>query len=635
MRIIQRGIPWRWILIIGVSLLCLKLLTTVTMAYQAYNRLQELRTVIGRDAASDPEQPTAAVRAAMQSIGGLAAELRPLMGLSALFGGNGCVAAAGVEFAYKLAPYGERAAPLVKALLEMSQTITPSAIGVRNLREHWVPLTSQEADSLSALRAHPPCEGLSGQIDDIYRAFSGTVIVLDEVLRLPVNILLADEAVWLIALNNTDEVRGTGGFTTAVIVLTVTDGMLSWRLMNSYEVDNLDRLSVHPRPPRPMMQFMALPRLTFRDANWSPDHATSAEQALMLYRLDQGSATHVDGLITVNMTALPTLIASLPPLSIDGETLTPEDSLMLIREAWNTDAQALNSDATDRKDFILDLVPSLASAFSSASALELAAAGAALERIIARRDVMAYAVDPAVQQGFVTRGLAGDLATERGDFLMPVDANLGYNKVSPLVARNLHYRVDLGADPPVAEVTLTYTNRGESGVPCTVIHRNWQRVPTSDAPVPTYIDRMNGCYWVYARVFTPPTAGGLDFRADDIPVNQFIFSPDAHRATLDAWSEERAHGFGTMLVVPPGEERRFSVRYTLPGVVRLSEGRRSYHLTLQRQAGASDLTYIVEIILPQDARDVTSSPLAAMTTDALHTFSGTLAEDAFFDVAFN
>ncbi|MBK8020078.1 MAG: DUF4012 domain-containing protein [Chloroflexi bacterium] len=595
----------RLVVLLIAVLVAVKIVTTALAGWELYSASQALLDELA-GAPVAPERLPDAVRRVSAGIGRAAAEIGPIAAAAGLAGGDGCAAAWLTAAAGAAAPLGEALAPLTETGLRLAETSSIQEIDVRDLRDRWDAERIDAAlPAIRALMAQPPCPQLSPRAQRLYDAGRGGLFAAQVAAALPLPAMLADGSRWLILLNNSDELRATGGYTTALLALEVENGVLRWRLFNSYDVDDPELLYYHPQPPEPMRRYMALSRWLFRDANWSPDYPTAARQTIQLYQIDQRGAA-VSGIITVNLTALETLTRFLPPVVINGETLTPENSLNRVRTAWNADAAQFNSDVAGRKDFLLESAAELASAIGAAlDPLDAARLGLALEAMLARGDLLLYAADEGIQARFADLGWDGALDPFEGDTLMIVDTNLGYNKVSPSVERSARYRVDLtNPAAPTASLEITYHNTSETGVSCERVHRNWFGEAGEDSaqalPTITYEDRMTGCYWNYLRVVLTPGTTLDEFTAQALPAEWLIFNPTAQPPQVDAWMEAGFPVYGSMSILPAGERRTVTLTTRLPAAVlhQQADGAWLYRLLARRQPGSMPLVLQVEVIPP-------------------------------------
>ena len=87
---------------------------------------------------------------------------------------------------------------------------------------------------------------------------------------------------YLVMIQNEDELRATGGFLSAVAVVTVSGGeILRFKAKDSYGIDDLNKPYLYA--PDPLSRYMAANIGLLRDANWSHDFPTSAREVEHLY----------------------------------------------------------------------------------------------------------------------------------------------------------------------------------------------------------------------------------------------------------------------------------------------------------------------------------------------------------------
>jgi LPXTG-site transpeptidase (sortase) family protein len=144
-----------------------------------------------------------------------------------------------------------------------------------------------------------------------------------------------------------------------------------------------------------------------------------------------------------------------------------------------------------------------------------------------------------------------------GDYLFPVSANLGMNKINREVTQRLAYAVDRDASGHLlSRVTLTIANR---------------RPTTDPGPYPT------ADYRDYLRVFVP--AGSELVSADGF---------DDPAATL---SECGRTAFGGFVAVSPRQERTLHLVYRLPSQLE----QEPYTLVVQKQPGVAPFPVSVQL----------------------------------------
>lgn len=388
---------------------------------------------------------------------------------------------------------------------------------------------------------------------------------------------------YLLVVQNSDELRATGGFISALGVVTLDKGRLGEiQFIDSY---NLFRLDVeYPPPPPPMQQFMGIPYLLFRDANWSPDLPTTAQLLLSLYRQETG--VELSGIITVDLHAVELLIGALAPLTIASvtEPLTGANVLDQIKRLWAApaDGVALTAPGSDtvsvewwlqRKNFI----PALAAAVMAKvrdPQTDYVRLTQAVQAALDERSIQIWLKDPAAAAQIAMLGWDGSLQPQpSADFLALVDTNLGYNKANAVIQRQLAYSVtwpESATAPPLATATITYTHPlNLPGHICDLTPRYGD----------DYNHLVERCFYNYLRLYTPAGSELVSFTG---------VQPDSVKTTR---GEHRTQVFGGYFILPPGETQVVQVQYRLPA----HWTPETYTLVVQRQAGSGALPLTLTI----------------------------------------
>jgi O-antigen ligase len=415
----------------------------------------------------------------------------------------------------------------------------------------------------------------------------------------------------LILVQNEDELRPTGGFISGVARVTLQQGKVTDLVFeDSYAVDDFS--NPYPDPPQPLREIMAADLWVFRDANWSPDFPTSARQALELYRLRYDVA--IDGVIALDQRAVQLFLTAFPPLEVPGypEPVTAGTAIEAARRSW---APAPDEGATSewwvqRKDFMGHLLTAAVVTLQERpESISLSGLARAAMQALQERHLLIHlppgdeAAAPLHEAGW-----DGALRQVSGDYLMVVDANLGFNKVNPYVREAITYTVDLRQpERPQVELTLAHSHRGAAtDQPC-------RHQPRYDL---TYEGMMQRCYWDYLRVYVPAGSSLLD--ATPHPVSGEWLVTDRDRpGQAQVLPDEAGKGvFATFFVLPPGERVQTTFRYALPATaLERSEDAWRYRLTLQKQPGTAARDVIVRLILPRGAELVSASPRPTTGTE--------------------
>ena len=209
--------------------------------------------------------------------------------------------------------------------------------------------------------------------------------------------LLAKDGVrrYLILGQSSDELRATGGFVSAVWLVTFQDGvLLDVKYQDSVRVDDWARLALYPKAPEGLDEHMNAWVWLMRDVSWDPDFPTTAATAADMYAL--GQRQDVDGVIAINQWTLLKLVealGSIPPPEGD-DLVTPRNLLSVLEEGTDRYGRAY-------MDLVLQgVLDRLNQPISMPTLMRLASA---LHETLQKRETLVYFDDPALG------GLARDL----------------------------------------------------------------------------------------------------------------------------------------------------------------------------------------------------------------------------------
>lgn len=379
---------------------------------------------------------------------------------------------------------------------------------------------------------------------------------------------------YLILVQNNHELRPTGGFIAAVGRVTIDKGRITDLTFNdSYDI--FQGGTDYPPAPMPMQEFMGIPYLTFRDANWSPDLPTTVEFARTLYGKDTGKT--FDGLVTVDLNALELIVDGLGSLTAPGvdEPLTGENVVAQVMELWARPAESdvalgtgdLGAWWEQRKEFIPRLTQAALQKLQSGDVNYLALATAALTALN-RRDIQIVVGEPTMAALLAGQGWDGALQPQPGsDYLAVVDMNMGYNKVDAVIDRSLAYTVTWpnGSNQP-AQATLALTYRH----PLDVVDEGCDPSPRYGND---YQDMIERCYFNYLRVYVAEGSTLIDATG---------LQPES----LNSQHGERGtQVFSGYFVLPPNNSHTVAITYQLPADI----SKDAYSLLIQRQSGTNAL----------------------------------------------
>jgi hypothetical protein len=489
------------------------------------------------------------------------------------------------------------------------QSLLPEA-SIALARERDAKLQSAEAAASACQRLDPTAlpARVSGLVDRACEAMPLLVGGLAAADAFPRLLGVDEPQSYLLLALNEDELRPGGGFITGVGEIKVDAGRVAaMTFKDSYAVDDFSL--PYPEPPDMLWHFMALDLWVLRDSNWSPDFPTSAQQAIELYR--PGYPVDVAGVIGIDQAGVQMLVEAVEPLMLPGAStpVTGDNLLDYIYAAWAPEDGEQDGDWwLQRKSFIADIAEAGLNRVQAGD-VDFTKLVRMLLAAVEQRHLQIYLVDKTGATFLADQGWDGGLARHQGDFLMAVEANLGYNKVSSNIARTMSYELDLSQPQPYARATLDYQHLSrEDGVPC---------VPEIRYDL-EYQEMMHRCYWAYVRLLVPDGALLLDGTKVEIPADQMM--------TKRAWPGEIQitdvggyQAFGQGFLMPTRGEQALSFVYQLPEevVTRQADGHYHYSLYVQKQAGVASLDLNVTLRLPENAVLLSVHPETASLQDGV------------------
>lgn len=439
---------------------------------------------------------------------------------------------------------------------------------------------------------------------------------------------------FLVLLQNEDELRPTGGYITSVGRVKLDRGKIVEFSFSDNRIDDFTR--PYPDLPHAMARYMGLGDYTelwtFRDSNWSPDFPTSAKQAAYFYTY--GQQVPVDAVVAVDQRAVQTLVTAIGPLKVaitDTETIvTGEQVVDLMREAWKPPGGKVTAEwFGNRKEFIGRLAETLkAKIETNPGDVPWAAVARVALQVMDERHLILYAFQPDVAAVLARSGWDGAIQRSDGDYVMVVDANLGYNKANTAIQQTAHYTVNLStlAAPQVA-LRLDYVHNHPLNEACRQVQ------PYADGI--TYQSMMNSCYYDYVRVYVPHDSRLVASNRQSIPGSYFLSRTPVDEKAEVCDPEAGKSVFATFLVVESGGRGQALFEYLLPGgIVQRHGDEWEYSLRLQKQAGKLALPTVVTVELPPAARLVSAAPMPAEVQGHTVRFELPLTQDTFVRLRF-
>ncbi len=372
-----------------------------------------------------------------------------------------------------------------------------------------------------------------------------------------------DPANYLVVLENSDELRPTGGFIGTVGRLQAVNGALTIKTNDVYHLDM--PASLHPEfkvdPPGPIKKYLGVDRWYLRDANWSPDWPTSARKILWFYDLEAKYSTDQDlnpppqfsGVIAITPRVVTDLLYLTGPVTVDGQTYSKDNFVALLEAEVEMNYKDKGVSEWDRKQVIVGIMAEMEKKLLSWPSDRWPELFDTLEKNIDRKNILVYFSDNELQKISQSLGWSGEMIRPRGDYLMVVDANLAAFKSDRVMDKKFNYQVTAKPGALFSKLTATYTHNGSF---------DWKTTRYRD----------------YIRVYAPigsklTKSSGLE--------------------DVSSWEENFQDGtiryqvFGGYLQIEPGKKATWELNYSLPGGIYDMFAQGKYNLYWQKQPGAN------------------------------------------------
>lgn len=379
---------------------------------------------------------------------------------------------------------------------------------------------------------------------------------------------------YAILLQNSGEMRATGGFIGSFALVKLNDGWVEYlRFRDVYDIDGQLFEDVPPPPGiESISRFFSL-----RDSNYWPDFPTSAKQ--VAWFLDKDKGPGVDGVFAISDEVISRFLQVTGPVTFEGSKVAVDANNFMPLMSYLVESK---QDKSQPKSAIFRFadafMPRLTQSFLSNPASLQALSGIMEDRLL-----LAYSFDPDEQAFFEDAGLAGTLyqpgiQTASGqvmDYFMPVYTATGGNKSDRYIEQQITHDTRV-TDEGVLQDQVTL-----------VRHHTWNAV--TEASIRDLIRRAVGDD-ISDRVLQ--ILGGernRQYMRFFVPRGSTLVSVEGvSRDKMKVTEDLGLTVIGFEMIVQPGEESRVKITYNLPDAVAANKNL-EYFVVMQKQPGGDTL----------------------------------------------
>lgn len=419
---------------------------------------------------------------------------------------------------------------------------------------------------------------------------------------------------YLVILQNSDEMRPSGGFIGGIARLDVDRGNVNdFKFFDVYNVDNPVSGVWKEQPPEPLARNLAVKAWFMRDANWSPDFPESGGRVMDFYIREmelQGIKDKPDTIIALQPEFFRKLLRLVGPISINGKAYDDRNFMDLLEYEVEMGFQQQGIKLEDRKDIVGQLGAELLSKIQRLPRSDWPKLTDLLTKAGAEKQIMVYSTDQELQAQMDRREWSGKAKATACDFVWIADANLGALKTDGKMIKKAEYELDAtDVSRPVAKVTLTYENTTSK------------------------IDWRYTRYRSYTRLYVPEGSALLS-SAGAMQGDLLQTGGKFVAGKTDVMKELGKTVFGAFWSVEPGRTGKLSFSYALPEATAKCLADNSYRLDWQKQPGADDTEINVSIKGPRSIRSAEPPEPESKWGDAVYQAQSDLREDRVFKVSF-
>ncbi len=419
---------------------------------------------------------------------------------------------------------------------------------------------------------------------------------------------------YLVLLQNSDELRPTGGFLGTLGVMQTNLGdLVNFRTSDAYHLDMPASLDPNFKvaPPAPMAKYLGTDRWFLRDSNWSPDWPTSAQKIQWFYGAEAKynsdpaikNTPKFDGVVAITPRLVTDLLYLVGPITVGGQEYNKDNFTNLLQYEVEMAYRDKGVSEWDRKKVIGDIMKELKTRLFALPADRYLDLMNTLNTNIEKKNILFYFNDPQAQITASSLNWGGEIKAVPGDYLMLVDANLAAFKTDRVMEKNLSYSVEQKDGGTIAKVVMTYKHTGG-------------------------FDWKTTRYRSYVRIYVP--LGSELIKAEGI--SDGVVS----KGEEDFGRPEAAKTyFGGFVSIEPGQSDTLTFEYRLPEKITTAIDAGSYSLYFQKQPGNNISSLSASLRFNNNIKShLDNFVTAAQTSGSFFSASEEFVADRFINVNF-
>lgn len=372
----------------------------------------------------------------------------------------------------------------------------------------------------------------------------------------------------LVLIQNSHELRATGGFIESVGLLRFDSGKLvSSQFTSSYELDEL--LDGKVDPPEDLPRFLGENQWYGRDVNWDPDFVTTAKNAAWFY--EKQTNNHVDVVAALTLPAISALLDEIEGVSLDDGTLLHGTNL----STWITESQKKLTHTQSTQPLLAPVVALMLEKIQTLDQDNLSGVARTLGTSLEMSQIMVSASKPEISASLASLGWSGSVLSPVCpavlsqaqcvvDTLYVNESNVGINSANAQVSRTQTHTISFAADKILHTHQINYVHSGQT--------TSWP----------------GGVYQNYVRFYLPLDASLTKTTQDGVVID------DAH---IYQTKSQNKNLIGFLVRIQPGSSSQVVVEYNEINPVSIQQAL-TYAFLLQKQPGITQAPLSLSLNYP-------------------------------------
>ncbi len=412
----------------------------------------------------------------------------------------------------------------------------------------------------------------------------------------------------LILLQNSNELRPTGGFIGSYGEVTINKGTIKdIKIDDIYNPDGeLDKQEIVIIPPQPLQEHLQVNNWRMRDSNWAVSFPLSARAAQEFYF----KATDIETqcVLGIDLFFVEDLLKITGPLEVEEfeETINAEN----LFEKAEFIVEAEYQTGSDRKrTFLSALGQELTKHIFNIEQSKTTEIINAIEKNIKQKHLLLYHSQPEIRNTLAQKNWDGHVIDTEGDYLYVVDANLGATKSNYFVERTQKLEIlNIDRQGTIENtLILTYKHTGEENV--------WP----------------GGPYKNYLRILVPD--GSWLKSATKSETIQDALKENIKEDVI-AGGESGKTTFETVFTLNAGQTLTYTFTYRVPQYIYKPLSATSYNIYIQKQPGTGGDQFSLEFVIPF-GKEVTTLPQSFNQTGRILKLETPLKTDLNIQIPLN